>query len=52
MNSNIMDEIPRHEIRTIRIGNHEFRTYNLTFNDGSSRKITLIECGTRPQTLG
>ena len=36
-----MDEIPRHEIHTIRIGNHEFRTYNLTINDGLSRK-TLV----------
>ena len=36
-----MDEIPTREIRTIRIGNHEFRTYNLTINDGSTRK-TLV----------
>ena len=36
-----MDEIPTREIRTIRIGNHEFRTYNLTINDGLSRK-TLV----------
>ena len=41
MKSNIMDEIPTCEIRTIRIGNHEFRTYNLTINDGSTRK-TLV----------
>ena len=36
-----MDEIPTREIRTIRIGNYEFRTYNLTINDGSTRK-TLV----------
>ena len=36
-----MDEIPTREICTIRIGNHEFKTYNLTINDGSSRK-TLV----------
>ena len=36
-----MDEIPTREICTIRIGNHEFRTYNLTINDGSTRK-TLV----------
>ena len=36
-----MDEIPTREIRTIRIENHEFRTYNLTINDGSTRK-TLV----------
>ena len=34
-------EVPTHEIRTIRIGNHEFRTYNLTINDGLARK-TLV----------
>ena len=36
-----MDEIPTREIRTIRIGNHEFRTYNLTINDGMSRKTVV-----------
>ena len=36
-----MDELPTHEICTIKIGNHEFRTYNLTINDGSTRK-TLV----------
>ena len=36
-----MDEIPTREIRTIRIGNHKFRTYNLTIIDGSTRK-TLV----------
>ena len=38
---NIMDNIPTSEIRTIRIGNHEFRTYNLTINDGLTKK-TLV----------
>ena len=36
-----MEDIPTSEICTIRIGNHEFRTYNLTINDGSTRK-TLV----------
>ena len=36
-----MDELPTREIHTIKIGNHEFRTYNLTINDGSTRK-TLV----------
>ena len=36
-----MDELPTREIPTIMIGNHEFRTYNLTINDGLSRK-TLV----------
>ena len=36
-----MDEILTPEIGTIKIGNHEFRTYNLTINDGSTRK-TLV----------
>ena len=38
---NNMDELPTREIHTIKIGNHEFRTYNLTINDGSTRK-TLV----------
>ena len=36
-----MEDIPTSEICTIRIGNHEFRTYNLTINDGLTRK-TLV----------
>ena len=36
-----MDELPTHEKRIIEIGKHEFRTFNLTINDGSTRK-TLV----------
>ena len=37
-----MDEIPTREIRTIKIGNHEFRTYNLTITDGCTRKALVF----------
>ena len=38
----MMDEIPERDICTIKIGNHEFRTYNLTLNDGSRKKLVFI----------
>ena len=36
-----MDEIPTTEMRTIKLGNHKFRMYNLNIDDRSTRK-TLV----------
>ena len=37
-----MDELPTREISRIKIGNHDFKTYNLTINDSSTRKTFVL----------